>query len=1014
MQLFGEGNGNPVPEGFVSAFLSGTTLGIVDVDPVDCDVGTPVFVSLAKMLDDLKFRGAISDFDCAKDGLKSLDGYESVPLLVNENDKFGDGNNFIICSTAGAIETLRSHMQLIANPEAAAAAEVTEAVTAEEAAEPEPEPEPVFKIDEDAIFGEGSANDVPQGVESVFLTAATLKIVEVDEEAAEVGVLFLLDKQKVLDDIQFRGAISDFANSKKKIEAVEGDELAMLYNPNDKFGDGNNWILVVSAEVQAQLMADVEAQREAYEEEKRREQEDIERIAREKAERKANRGRPKAKPWMELGSAAELAERAVHPLRGRVRMAFSRPRRGFGERLKLSDRDAQELWSSGQMECRPHKDPNFELRRAEMEVGCQGVMPTADAGVQAAPGRPRNGATQSEPLQFTKAERKAAVGAPALASFLESVTSRMGHALQQNEVADLFLDDLAALADEDSAPGNRLENVISEFQSFTHLTYSKSKVVSAVDWMPGEHGAVGVACAARQSFDERLENAGAVGTAAVLVWNFVDPIHPQLVLESPADVMAFRFNPRRPEIVAGGMYNGQVALWDTRKVERRNTDRSRTQDALAAADADHEGAAAGVSVVSTSRLSAVEASHKMAITGLEWLPADMGIARGGHLRPGSSADTSFFATIAADGRLCFWDYRAKGQLSISSSGKKGEPQWVPAHVTPLARLDGAGDLGALKLCLAAPGSAAPARFFCASEDGDVVFASFDKSGGGGGGAGAGDAGDGAVGGAPGGAGADGVPASPGGNGTMLWSNDAHCGPVKTVARSPFFSDVVMTVADFSFRVWREGKSSPIFSSASAATYLTSGCWSPSRPGVLFVARADGLLEAWDLLDRSHEPSMVATVASSAVTSLEFSSQATPQLLAAGDESGVLHIVEMPRSLRRPVAGEQATMAAFLSREEARVEYRAELLSARGDGGSGEATRARPAKESSAGGLGSGAVNASADTDSELGGDGEGDGGKSNSDDDLTIKAEEKVYQKMLAAFKVELGIVDEAGGGIAA
>ena len=243
-------------------------------------------------------------------------------------------------------------------------------------------------------------------------------------------------------------------------------------------------------------------------------------------------------------------------------------------------------------------------------------MPTADAGVQAAPGRPRNGATQSEPLQFTKAERKAAVGAPALASFLESVTSRMGHALQQNEVADLFLDDLAALADEDSAPGNRLENVISEFQSFTHLTYSKSKVVSAVDWMPGEHGAVGVACAARQSFDERLENAGAVGTAAVLVWNFVDPIHPQLVLESPADVMAFRFNPRRPEIVAGGMYNGQVALWDTRKVERRNTDRSRTQDALAAADADHEGAAAGVSVVSTSRLSAVEASHKMAITGL--------------------------------------------------------------------------------------------------------------------------------------------------------------------------------------------------------------------------------------------------------------------------------------------------------------------------------------------------------------------------------------------------------------
>jgi hypothetical protein len=53
---------------------------------------------------------------------------------------------------------------------------------------------------------------------------------------------------------------------------------------------------------------------------------------------------------------------------------------------------------------------------------------------------------------------------------------RCEQALIQNEVTDIFQDDFQALSEEDGMSGNRKESIISEYQSFTHLTYSKNKV----------------------------------------------------------------------------------------------------------------------------------------------------------------------------------------------------------------------------------------------------------------------------------------------------------------------------------------------------------------------------------------------------------------------------------------------------------------------------------------------------------------------------------------------------------
>jgi hypothetical protein len=61
----------------------------------------------------------------------------------------------------------------------------------------------------------------------------------------------------------------------------------------------------------------------------------------------------------------------------------------------------------------------------------------------------------------------------------------------------------------------------------------------------------------------------------------------------------------------------------------------------------------------------------------------------------------------------------------------------------------------------------------------------------------------------------------------------------------------------------------VVKSSFSSSYLTCGRFSPTRPGVIFTSRADGSLDIWDLIDRSHEPSLQHNVGPEAVTALEF-------------------------------------------------------------------------------------------------------------------------------------------------
>ncbi|KAH6570612.1 hypothetical protein BASA60_007630 [Batrachochytrium salamandrivorans] len=154
----------------------------------------------------------------------------------------------------------------------------------------------------------------------------------------------------------------------------------------------------------------------------------------------------------------------------------------------------------------------------------------------------------------------------------------------------------------------------------------------------------------------------------------------------------------------------------------------------------------------------------------------------------------------------------------------------------------------------------------------------------------------------------------------------HHGPISDLQRSPFFPDILLSVGGWSFSIWKEKLIfGPLLSSVPASSYLLSGCWSPTRPGVFFIGRADGVLEVWDLLDTSHAPSTTQTITSTAISCLQIHqyggrSGDGQQFLAVGDDSGTLHIIEIPKKLQRPSKNEKSVITSLFEREARRATY----------------------------------------------------------------------------------------------
>ncbi|XP_019861052.1 PREDICTED: WD repeat-containing protein 63-like, partial [Amphimedon queenslandica] len=352
-----------------------------------------------------------------------------------------------------------------------------------------------------------------------------------------------------------------------------------------------------------------------------------------------------------------------------MKFNVSRKRRLFGREIQFSDYsyiNNKELYT----EVTPvapgatSQENILEIKRLELEQGTQAIPEVADKIIQSKWSCPVNACTQYEPRTFSEEEQERVWKSEEMQEFMKNVTPRMELCLQQNEIMDIFPDDYLLLSNDDGIVANTTDTNLKEYQSFTDLKFSKDKVVTCIDWHPTIKGIVAVSVGEPYSLNERIELSFKLvhSNSLVLLWSFTDPIHPQLFLEAPEDILCFKFNPSNPNLIVGGCINGQVVIWDiTDYQERLQIHRSintKEKGPVMNALFNTEPKLDHAPIVSYVALSSIDAGHSKGVTGIEWIPDHLELSHKTlQFVPNGSNYCSQLVTSGLDGNVLFWDMR---------------------------------------------------------------------------------------------------------------------------------------------------------------------------------------------------------------------------------------------------------------------------------------------------------------------------------------------------------------------
>ncbi|KAJ1445521.1 WD40-repeat-containing domain protein [Pelagophyceae sp. CCMP2097] len=153
------------------------------------------------------------------------------------------------------------------------------------------------------------------------------------------------------------------------------------------------------------------------------------------------------------------------------------------------------------------------------------------------------------------------------------------------------------------------------------------------------------------------------------------------------------------------------------------------------------------------------------------------------------------------------------------------------------------------------------------------------------------------------------------NGITVYDAGAgkHHGPIYSIQRNPTHNKFFLTVGDWTARIWMEDLKTPIMTTKYHSAYLTAGCWSPTRAGVFYVTRMDGVVDIWDYFYRQNEVAYSHKVGDAPLSSIAVSN-GSGRLVAVGDAHGTVSLLEVCESLAAPQANEKGAIASMLDRE----------------------------------------------------------------------------------------------------
>ena len=113
--------------------------------------------------------------------------------------------------------------------------------------------------------------------------------------------------------------------------------------------------------------------------------------------------------------------------------------------------------------------------------------------------------------------------------------------------------------------------------------------------------------------------------------------------------------------------------------------------------------------------------------------------------------------------------------------------------------------------------------------------------------------------------------------------------VVSVTQSPYYEDIALVIGDYSFRIQNINTGEILHTSPNVDCGLIAGAWSP-KPNILFIAKADGCVDVWNLMEKTHEPVISVATTSAAISIVRlcaFKASGT-HVIAIGDDVGSLH------------------------------------------------------------------------------------------------------------------------------
>lgn len=678
----------------------------------------------------------------------------------------------------------------------------------------------------------------PPGIQPLFLRGVTAEKYgfKTGEGVMDLVDMRLIKKEDVQKEIQGLGVMSDFEPAKKQIDSYPGEELLFVIDQKQVYGEV--FLLCYTEASKDEFLNKVKEEQAAIEAQKLAEEEaEQARLAAEFARlNQVFEDKPLSpRGWHTLTSFEtdqEVQQMTYQPYRERRRQEISRPKRLLKQQYRFLDRDAQ---VGGVAEYRPVKDPNFKPIR-EADCGFQAAPLCVNSFAQTNWNRPVNKAIQYEVASVGE-EPSEGEARDVFFSFLEKAIINVETALQQNESVDIFNETFQIAGEDEMQDGAQADNELRELKNFADPTYSKAKALVAVDWLPKSQGMLAVSAVSNISFEQRTALSGHTGSSHVLLWDFKQLVRPAAILQCHHEVLAFRFNKTTHGLTAGGCITGQVVLWDlapTLAAAGRKGRGSAAADASSSSSGGGSGSSSSTGdaedeldasriPVAPKYVSSVDHSHKRPVTDLFWLPPSTQINARGQLVGQEFLDglSHQFVTVSGDGAVMVWDTRYEKiaadelrfigkskHVPIDKAASKTDKEtgnvkylWAPIFKAALKRLEGVGELSLSKVCCsgnlkpsvagqtAMPGDLR-AHLVIGTEEGDILLADLCVAKAAAGGHRANDDDE------------DDKGEDDAARDYVRWCKQDHARPAVSIEQSPFFADIVLTVSDWGFNIWK--------------------------------------------------------------------------------------------------------------------------------------------------------------------------------------------------------------------